>query len=190
MPNIIKRNLKMESCQHQVKKAPKTRIAAGREKSFLVDSCEKCGTYSWTEENQQEYRAWISELNKAEAFKPQDIRLSAHSAAVVERLKSKLLIDNTSAVIKGCLGFYLNILMNDEAKITLALEVVEKRARDYDGGKCSVRLTPSLYLKIEGMAKLANQSVKAFIEDVVALVLGSIDGTLPVQLTHEIQIAA
>ena len=180
----------MESCQHQIKKTPKTRTAAGREKSFLVDSCEKCGTYSWTEDNQQEYRAWISELNKAEAFKQQDIRLSAHSAAVVERLKSSLLIDNTSAVIKGCLGFYLNSLMNDEAKIALALKFVESWTTDHDGGKHSVRLTASLYLKIEGMAKLADQSVKAFIEDVVALVLAPIDGTLPVQLTHEIQIAA
>lgn len=181
----------MEACSHKVSKTPQERVVAGREKSFLVDTCENCGTYSWTEENQQEYVSWIRDLAKAEAFKQQDIRLSSHSAAVVERLKSSLMIDNTSAVIKGCLGFYLNILMNNDKQLELALEYLEKNVTDYNGGKHSVRLSPSLYLKIEGMAKLAKQSVKSFIEDVVAMVLAPIEkGMLPVQLTNEIQIAA
>lgn len=110
---------------------------------------------------------------------------------VVERLKGELMIDNTSAIIKGCLGFYLNILINSDEQLEGALEHIQNTPADYNGGKHSVRLSPSLYLKIEGMAKLSKQSVKSFIEDVVAMILAPIEeGVLPTQLTNEIQIAA
>lgn len=175
-------------CNHEWKRHKIERTVAGQTKKFTGEKCELCGTVAWTENSEAEYREWIRDLVKREAFKVQNIRLSAHSIAAIATIKEKALVNADSAVVKGCLGFYLSEMSKNEAMIDMALEAL--KSTDQSAGKdLSIKMSPALYLKIEAIAKLGGQSVKESVEDIANLVLSKVPAYYQ-ELENHIAVAA
>lgn len=160
-------------CSHEWKKHKIERSVAGRAEKFYGEKCSLCGDIAWTERAEMKYREWIKELVKKEAFKVQNIRLSAHSIQAVATIKEKLLVTSDSAIIKGCIGFYLSEMMHNESMTNIALEAL--KVTDQSPAKnVNLKISPALYLKLESIGKLGDQSVKDVVEDIVNMVLSKV----------------
>lgn len=160
-------------CNHEWKKHKIKRSVAGRTEKFFGEKCSLCGDIAWTEKAELKYREWIKELVKKEAFKVQNIRLTAHSIQAFVTIKEKLLVTSDSAIIKGCIGFYLSYMMQDESITNIALEAL--KVTDQSPVKSvNLKIGPALYLKLESIGKLGQQSVKEVVEDIVNMVLSKL----------------
>ncbi len=160
-------------CNHEWKKHKIERTVAGRTEKFFGEKCSICGDVAWTANSEKKYREWIKELVKSEAFKIQNIKLSAHSVRAIATIRNDLPVDTDAAVIKGCIGFYLSDMMHNQMWSSVAVEAL--KSTDQSPGKSSnLKVSPLLYLKLESLAKLSEQSVKELVEDIVNLVLSKI----------------
>jgi len=160
-------------CNHEWKKSKIERTVAGRTEKFFGEKCSLCGDLAWTANAEKKYREWIKELVKSEAFKIQNIRLSAHSVQAIATFRRDLPIDTDAGIIKGCIGFYLSDMMHNQAMSGMALEALN--STDQSPAKVfNLKTSPALYLKLDSLARLSGQSVKELVEDIVNLVLSKI----------------
>lgn len=170
-------------CNHEWKKHKIERSFAGHSEKFFGEKCSLCGDIAWTENAEKKYREWIKALKASEAFKIQNIRLSAHSVHAILTIRKDTAIDTDAAVIKGCIGFYLSDMMHNQAITDIALEALQ--ASDQTPIKnISLKVSPALYLKLDALAKLSDQTVKELVEDIVNMVLSKIPAYYQALETH------
>ena len=160
-------------CNHEWKKHKIARSVAGRTEKFFGEKCSLCGTVAWTKNAEAKYRLWIKDLVKKEAFKVQNVGLTVHSLQAIATIKEKLLVNSDSGILKGCIGFYLSEMMSSESMVSMALEALKNTDQSLEKN-VDLKISPALYLKLEALGKLGDQSVREVVEDIVNMVLSKV----------------
>ena len=161
-------------CTHKkTKPATAQKEFFGKIFSYKTEKCGSCGAIFWTRENQYALNEWLKNLKSEDQYVIQKIELSQLSHGFVKETMDKLAI-SFSAVIKGTLAFYCQVVLPNEklgdfadtayekVKSMTSASGVKKRSENK-----KVRLGIPLYLKIYGLAQLSNMSLTAFSEDAI-----------------------